>query len=359
MDEVVFVAIVAARFVVPLGIPRFPLPAIVAALVIDAADQTIFAAFDVEPENYQGYDKALDIFYLTVAYISTLRNWTEDVAFRTAQVLWYYRLAGVVAFELTGARALLLVFPNTFEYFFVFYEVVRLRWNPIRLGTRQVIGAAAAIWVFVKLPQEWWIHIAKLDVTDMLADHPWSWLVLMGAIVAAIAAVLRLRPGLPPPDWPASFDVDAHPTTVERTAAEPLDGTRALINHPLVEKTLLVGLVTTVFLQLLPDNELTLIEVVLGAGVVIALNSFVGGWLSGRGRTWAFTGASFLGTGLINLGIVVGLRLFSRTDENQLGGLLTFFTLALLTFIVTLYDRFRLQRLDSTWPLRRARAGTR
>ena len=42
MDTVIFLLVVASRFVVPLAIPRFPLPAIVAALVIDAADQTIF-----------------------------------------------------------------------------------------------------------------------------------------------------------------------------------------------------------------------------------------------------------------------------------------------------------------------------
>ena len=33
--------------------------------------------------------------------------------------------------------------------------------------------SAGAIWIFVKLPQEWWIHIAKLDVTDMIAEVPW------------------------------------------------------------------------------------------------------------------------------------------------------------------------------------------
>ena len=44
-DDLVFLLVVGARFLVPLLIPRFPLPAILAALVIDAADQTIFQAF--------------------------------------------------------------------------------------------------------------------------------------------------------------------------------------------------------------------------------------------------------------------------------------------------------------------------
>src|SRR5205809_575081 len=80
--------------------------------------------------------------------------------------LYYYRLVGVLAFELFQKRWLLLVFPNTFEYFFIFYEAVRLWWNPRRMSRHLVIGVAAAIWIFIKLPQEYWIHVAQLDVTE-------------------------------------------------------------------------------------------------------------------------------------------------------------------------------------------------
>ena len=44
---VVFVTVVALRFLVPLLIPKFPLPAILACLVIDGIDQTIFQCRDV------------------------------------------------------------------------------------------------------------------------------------------------------------------------------------------------------------------------------------------------------------------------------------------------------------------------
>ena len=42
MDEVILAAVITARVAVPLAIPRFPLPAMLAALVIDGIDQTIF-----------------------------------------------------------------------------------------------------------------------------------------------------------------------------------------------------------------------------------------------------------------------------------------------------------------------------
>ena len=75
----------------------------------------------------------MDVYYLAIAYLSTLRNWTSRPAFRVARFLYFYRLVGVVAFELTQWRPLLLIFPNTFEYFFIAYEVVRLRWDPLPL----------------------------------------------------------------------------------------------------------------------------------------------------------------------------------------------------------------------------------
>jgi len=56
MEDLVLVAVVAFRFDPALD-PKAALQAIVAALVIDAENQTIFAAFNVESENYPGYEQ--------------------------------------------------------------------------------------------------------------------------------------------------------------------------------------------------------------------------------------------------------------------------------------------------------------
>jgi hypothetical protein len=86
-DAAVVVAIVAARLLVPLLIPRVPL-VIVVVLVLDAADQTLLATFTTvdtsETGVYQSVDKALDIYYLSIAYLSTMRNWTSRPAFQIA-----------------------------------------------------------------------------------------------------------------------------------------------------------------------------------------------------------------------------------------------------------------------------------
>ena len=228
-DDLLVLLILTVRLGVPLLIPLFPLPSILVCLVVDAADQSILQNHtDLSLENYQGYDKALDIYYLSVAYLSTIRNWTDDFAQRVAAFLWYYRLVGVVAFELTDLRWLLLVFPNTFEYFFIAYEAVRLRWDPRRLTHRQVVGTAAAIWIFVKLPQEWWIHVAQNDFTDFMketvfgvdVDTPWGealaenlWFLALVAVlvVVAVLAWRAARARAPEPDWPTT--VPSPPTS--------------------------------------------------------------------------------------------------------------------------------------------------
>src|SRR6478752_6746635 len=147
-DGAVIGAIIISRLLLPLLIPRFPL-VILAALVLDAIDGSLLDALtsvDTGPNGpYQSFDKALDIYYLSIAYLSTLRNWTSSVAVRIAMALFYYRLVGVLLFELTHERTLLLIFPNTFEYFFIAYEVVRLRFDPLRIGTRGWLATAAGI----------------------------------------------------------------------------------------------------------------------------------------------------------------------------------------------------------------------
>ena len=178
----VFLAVIGGRFVLPLFIPRWPLPAIIGCLVLDGIDQSIFQWFGYDPPGYQSYDKAMDVYYLAIAYLATLRNWTSPGAFEVGRFLYFYRLVGVVLFELLQMRALLLIFANTFEYYFIAYEAVRSRWDPLRFVRRWWVVVAGLIWVFVKLPQEYWIHVAQLDVTDTLAEYDWAWPLLIGLL---------------------------------------------------------------------------------------------------------------------------------------------------------------------------------
>ena len=257
-ESLLFAVVVGLRFFVPLLIPRYPLPAVLASLVLDAVDHSIFQAFGYNPPNYQGYDKAMDVYYQAIAYVSTLRNWTSPSAYRVGRFLYFYRLVGVTAFELSGWRPLLLIFPNTFEYFFIAYEVVRMQRDPRRYTLRFWVWVAAVIWVVVKLPQEWWIHVAQLDFTDELAAHPWMGpTIVVALLVAAGVYWWYIRPRVSPPDWPPRFAADPIPAEMAtwHQRAEWTAANSAILSSITAEKVVLVGLISVIYGEALPGLD--------------------------------------------------------------------------------------------------------
>jgi hypothetical protein len=339
----VFVLVVGARFLLPLTIPRWPLPGIVACLVLDAVDQTVFQTFGYDPPEYQGYDKAMDVFYLAVAYLATLRNWASLPAFEIGRFLYFYRLVGVVAFELAQARALLLVFANTFEYFFIAYEAVRLRWDPLRVSARAWLWVAVAIWVGIKLPQEWWIHIAKLDFTDAVGDHTWfAVLVVAGLVGAAALCWFVVRPRTPAPQWPPRLAADPLPEQID-SAAEVAAWTASsgrLLSWVTLEKVVLVGLLCVVFAQVLPGVDADPTAVFLGVGAFVVVNAAITLAAHRRSRSVESLAAAFLVRTAVNVGLVVVEGQLLGRVGGQLPYAHTLFFVLLLSMLTTMHDRW-------------------
>ena len=341
-DTTILVLVVGLRLLVPLLIFRYPLPAILACLVIDGVDQTIFQQFtSLDLTNYQSYDKGLDIYYLSLAYISTFRNWTNRDAFEIGRFLWYYRLVGVVAFELSNdVRALLLIFPNTFEYYFIFYEAVRMFWDPARLSRRFWLYAAGAIWIFIKLPQEWWIHVAQIDTTDLIRDKPWVGVLMVVGVVAILAVFwFAVRPRLDPHDHPLRLAADPIPESVSTAQARgAIRAAERVFATPLLEKIVLVGLVSVIFAEFLPGLSTSHLRLVASLAVVIVVNALIGHAAARAGRFLESALAQFAVLAVINVGLVgLGAALLGR----DLSFWPTLFFILLLTLIVTTYDRYR------------------
>ena len=343
MVTLVFVGVVAARLLLPLLIPRFPLPAIVACLVVDGVDQTIFQTFGYDPPGYQGYDKAMDVYYLAIAYLATLRNWTHLGAFEVSRFLYFFRLVGVVAFELSQTRLLLLVFPNTFEYFFIAYEGVRSRWNPLRFALAWWIGAAALIWVFIKLPQEYWIHVAKLDVTDFLAEHPWAWAVLgVAAVVLALVFRYVVRPRLLPADWPFRIATDPLPEAMD-TAAEQAAwrASTRLFSRITLEKVVLVGLLSVLFAQILPGVRSTEVQLFVGTTILVVVNAAIVLVAARRAVTTGSLVVAFLFRLGVNWTLVLLAEWFLGSGPGDINAGNAFFFLSLLSLLTTLHDHYQ------------------
>ena len=356
-----FWAVVAARVLVPLGVFRFPLPIMLAALVIDGLDQTIFQTFTHLPlENYQSYDKALDVYYLSLAYLAMLRNWVSRDGFDVGRFLFYYRLVGVVLFEQTQIRLLLLIFQNTFEYFFDTYEAIRTRWDPRRVARNVLIGIAAFIWIVIKLPQEWWIHVAQLDATDLIKtrifgvakDAPWTeaiaaapWVivvVVLGVVALVLLARWLILNRLPPADHPFTVDADRHQPMV---AGGAIDRERRkiaeqIVGLELLEKVVLIGLVCVIFSRMLPGSDPSAIDVLVGVGVLVVANTLLSSLLVRRGDRPHGAIQQFVVTLGINVVLVlVGGFLIETLRGVQLEHAVVF--VLLLSVIVTGYDRYR------------------
>lgn len=362
-DAIVLIAVVGARLVVPLFVFRYPLPAILTAMVIDAADQSIFQqATHLDLSRYQSYDKALDVYYLAIAYTATMRNWPALFTFQVSAFLWYYRLAGVAAFELTQARWLLLVFPNTFEYFFDAIEVIRVRWDPGRLARRTIVLIAAGIWIFVKLPQEWWIHVAQLDTTDLIkerllgvpadtpwrtafAENRWAYGVVLALALLVWLLVRLVRRRLPPGHWPATFRADVVNARIGWLPTGPAPHPTRILTWPLAEKIVLVGLSSVIFFTVYPESEASALDVFLVVALTVVVNAVVA-WAGDRtGHLPHSTEGLFAVTFAVN---VASLWLFANltTDSSTTVTVrdVAFFAF-LVAVLLTCYDRARRHRL--------------
>ncbi len=340
-DATIVTVIILSRLLVPLLIPRFPL-AIIAALVIDAADQTILQKFTnvdtTETGLYQSYDKAMDIYYLSIAYLSTMRNWTSIPAFKISRFLFFYRLVGVTLYELTGLRWLLLVFPNTFEYFFIAYEVVRLRYKPALRSKKFWLFTAAFIWIFIKLPQEYWIHVAQLDFTDAVRNNPWFAAAIVVGLVALVVGCLVLRKRLPPYEHPLRWKADALP----KKAALQLSkvSTRPFLSTVLLEKIVLLGLMCVIFSQFLPSANSKPWQVIVGVAIVVAANTLISNLIARRSDRKIRSGAlGFIVLVALNLVLVLTVTALLGLDNSKLG--IALFFAYLISLVLWLYDWFR------------------
>lgn len=105
--------------------------------------------------NYQALDKWLDQAYQLTFLIVALR-W-RGTARSVALALFAFRLAGFALFEATGARVVLLAFPNVFEWWFLFVASLP-HWRPHFAFTRRNTAFALVGLTALKLLHEYALH---------------------------------------------------------------------------------------------------------------------------------------------------------------------------------------------------------
>jgi hypothetical protein len=171
--------IAAIRIGGSLPVLRWPLAGGFLAILVDLSDLLLRDVLDLGGVgDYQALDKWLDQVYMATFLAVGLR-WTGPARV-IATGLYIFRMAGFVAFELTGTRELLLVFPNVFELWFLVAAAV----GPERVagwsGGRIVVALVAL--TALKEVQEWALHGARLfDGISSLEFLDLLWRRLTGA----------------------------------------------------------------------------------------------------------------------------------------------------------------------------------
>ena len=151
--------ILAVRVAGSLPVLRWAFAGAVIAILVDLSDLFLRAYLELGGvRNYQSFDKWCDQVYLALFLVVALR-W-EGPARAIAVALYAFRMVGFVLFEVTGERWLLMLFPNVFEFWFVFVAFTRHWWRTFSWRPRPtafaLAGAAAA-----KLFHEYTLHVGR------------------------------------------------------------------------------------------------------------------------------------------------------------------------------------------------------
>lgn len=150
----------------------------VIAIIVDFSDLFWMGWLDLGGlGNYQEFDKWLDLAYMLAFFVISLR-W-DSVPRNVSMNLFVFRFVGFILFSTTGNRLFLLIFPNVFEFWFLFVAATK-HWRP----SYQLNYRKAGFWLLVclsfKMIQEWILHGGRyLDqyvAVELLAEW-WNWFV--------------------------------------------------------------------------------------------------------------------------------------------------------------------------------------
>jgi hypothetical protein len=152
--------VVAIRLLVPLIVFRQVLAGAILSLAADAIDILIFQLLDFSGVwDYHQLDKLLDTYMLALQVIVAQRR--EALPRIAATGLFAFRAAGVLIFELTESRLVLVFFPNLFDFFFLWYAAV-LHFTPEYALTPRRLALWLGMLLVPKMAQEYILHHARL-----------------------------------------------------------------------------------------------------------------------------------------------------------------------------------------------------
>jgi len=173
--ETLIIALV--RILGSLPVLRWAFVGGVIAVLVDFSDLFLKNLLDLGGlHNYQHFDKLVDQVYLAL-FLWVAVGWKAP-ARTVAVALYIYRLPGLLLYFIVDERWILLLFPNVFEFWYLFVAATPHFWKGFQCTFRQA-APVLAILTLLKLFQEYVLHVGRwLDsFTAVEAVQPiWHWL---------------------------------------------------------------------------------------------------------------------------------------------------------------------------------------
>ena len=159
-----------------LGVLRWAFVGGLIAVAVDFSDLFLKNLLDFGGlHDYQRFDKLADLVYMG-CFLWVSRRW-RGPAKTWSVALFAFRIIGLVAFEATEARWLLLAFPNIFEFWYL-ANAGLLHWRPARVLDRRAAALLLMALLPLKLFQEYALHYGKwLDDFSAIeaVEAIWEW----------------------------------------------------------------------------------------------------------------------------------------------------------------------------------------
>ena len=160
---------------------------------------------------------------------------------------------------------------------------------------------------------------------------------IISLVVVVIVFIRWLLRRLPPADWKLKLAADPLPAASGDVQTQP----ERFFNGALLEKIVMVALVSAVFAQILPDVQSTFLQLAIGVAFIIIVNALLSQWLARRGTDWGSTLLQFIVMSVVNFGLVLVYAWLLPNFDGSINLGNTLFFALLLTLIVTLFDRYR------------------
>ena len=148
--------IASARIAGSLPVLRWAFAGAAIAILVDFSDLFMMNLLPLGGlRDYQAFDKVVDLVYM-VTFLTVALRWS-GTARNVALALFALRIVGVGVFEVVDWRGVLLLFPNVFEFWFLFVAGLK-RFRP----GYDLTPRRAAFWIVpllaAKLLQEYLLH---------------------------------------------------------------------------------------------------------------------------------------------------------------------------------------------------------